>query len=151
MLTRPTRPTRPAPSENATDLVAPDEGAPVLLGEAAPEDDEPECDAPDEWAVEEAPAALEEATETEVCACKICCQSHAQCKGSTLLRRLTTGMVEATEPESSTRKRQRQHASNDRKSEQREKGLPVGDPTSTVKKDAATSSRPVDWTYDWTL
>ena len=100
MLTRPTRPTRPAPSENATDLVAPDEGAPVLLGEAA-EDDEPECDAPDEWAVEDAPAALEEATETEV-----------------------TGMVEATEP--------------------------VGDPTSTVKKDAATSSRPVDWTYDWT-
>lgn len=67
MLTRPTRPTRPAPSENATDLVAPDEGAPVLLGEAeAAEDDEPECDAPDEWAVEEAPAALEEATETEV-------------------------------------------------------------------------------------
>lgn len=28
---------------------------------------------------------------------------------------------------------------------------PVGWPFSTVKKDAATSSRPVDWTYDWTL
>lgn len=151
MLTRPTRPTRPAPSENAADLVAPDEGAPVLLG-AAEAEDEPECDAPDEWAVEDAPAALEEATETEVCACKICCQSHAQFKGSTLSRRLTTGMVEATEPVSTTRKKGifSMRATIESRSNGK-KGLPVGDPTSTVKKDAATSSRPVDRTYDWTL
>lgn len=47
MLARPTRPTRPAASENATDLEAPDEGAFEPLGAAAAED-EPECDAPEE-------------------------------------------------------------------------------------------------------
>lgn len=103
MLTRPTRPTRPAPSENATDLVAPDEGAPVLLGEAeAAEDDEPECDAPDEWAVEKAPAALEEATETEVWrkgeSWFLGVSRGGKIGGQPNSWRLTTGIVEATEP-----------------------------------------------------